>query len=552
MLHEIGHYAFDIIGFLIILGPLVIAHEFGHYIFARIFGVKAEVFSIGFGKKLWSRQVGETELRLSMLPLGGYVKLLGEDREAALSPADLKRALHRQPPWKRFFIFFGGPFFNFCFAILIFMLILVVGEPKLSNVVGRVVRESAAAKAGFVSGDRIIGVNGKPMKRFDDIMDVVGENPGKPMRFEVIHPGAKRSAELVVTPSAEPGYSLYGEPKPVGDIIGLIPSPLVPEVGVSDPRSIAGRAGVKTGDSIVEMNGVPVKTFEQAQSIYASAATRSAVRVKFERASAENAKSSYSAVMIKPSGSRPMGEAWGLYSSELFVDKVIDGSPAARAGIKAGDRIIDIDGKRIFSFFDMKDAIQTSGAKQGKVELRWQRGGRLVTATIIPKATASRNEILKKTTSYTVGIVPKLEMAEPEMTIDRVWNPFVLFYKGTVRMVVFTWRNFVSIAKMLTGTVSFATLGGPIMIGKIAGESLARGLIAFLTNMAFLSVGLGVLNVLPIPVLDGGHLMLLAIETVRGKPLTLRTMEIIQSIGLTAILVLMFLVMRNDLIRAFH
>src|SRR5437763_11875735 len=101
----------SVIGFLIILGPLVIVHEFGHYIFARIFNVKAEIFSIGFGPKLWSKQLGETELRVSAVPLGGYVKLLGEDRDAPLPEAEARRALHKQAAWKRFFIFFGGPLF---------------------------------------------------------------------------------------------------------------------------------------------------------------------------------------------------------------------------------------------------------------------------------------------------------------------------------------------------------------------------------------------------------------------------------------------------------
>src|SRR4051794_2651765 len=110
----------SILGFLIILGPLVIVHEFGHYFFARVFGVKAEIFSIGFGPRIWNKQLGETELRVSAIPLGGYVKLLGEDRESELSAEEQKRALHRQPAWKRFFIFFGGPLFNFLFAILVF------------------------------------------------------------------------------------------------------------------------------------------------------------------------------------------------------------------------------------------------------------------------------------------------------------------------------------------------------------------------------------------------------------------------------------------------
>src|SRR5690348_3870657 len=117
----------SILGFLIILGPLVVVHEFGHYIFARIFGVKAEIFSIGFGPVLWRKQLGETELRISAIPLGGFVKLLGEDRDAELSAAEQKRALHRQAAWKRFFIFFGGPLFNFLFAIVVFMAMLAVG-----------------------------------------------------------------------------------------------------------------------------------------------------------------------------------------------------------------------------------------------------------------------------------------------------------------------------------------------------------------------------------------------------------------------------------------
>ena len=145
--------------------------------------------------------------------------------------------------------------------------------------------------------------------------------------------------------------------------------------------------------------------------------------------------------------------------------------------------------------------------------------------------------------------MPMLSNAEPEMVIERVWNPFMLVYKGTERMVTLTVRNFVSIGKMFGGTVSAKTLGGPIMIGKIAGESLAHGLVAVLTTMGLLSIGLGVLNILPVPVLDGGHLLLLLIEAVRGRPLTLRQMEVVQSVGLGLILMLMVLVFKNDISR---
>jgi regulator of sigma E protease len=183
------------------------------------------------------------------------------------------------------------------------------------------------------------------------------------------------------------------------------------------------------------------------------------------------------------------------------------------------------------------------------VRLQWERDGQILSAELLPTSTSTRDPILNKTTQFTVGVVPMLAWAEPVTVTERILNPFTLLYKGTERMVTFSWRNFVSLQKMLVGDVSVKTLGGPILIGKIAGESLAHGLIAFLTTMAILSIGLGVLNILPIPILDGGHLLLLAVEAVRGKPLSIRQMELIQGVGLSFILVLMAIVIRNDIIR---
>ena len=215
----------------------------------------------------------------------------------------------------------------------------------------------------------------------------------------------------------------------------------------------------------------------------------------------------------KADTSGTFGSAWGLFSSELFIEKVVPKSPAAEAGLLAGDRVIAVGGavggrpaKRVESFFDLKDEVQAAGEKDGKVQMQWERDGKTQTAFISPTTTQQRNAVLKVTKQYTIGIMPMLVMTEPVMVTDQIWNPFTLVWKGTERMVVFSWRNLVSIGKMFSGDVSVATLGGPIMIGKIAGESLERGLIAFLTTMAVLSIGLGVLNVLPIPVLDGGHL----------------------------------------------
>jgi regulator of sigma E protease len=236
----------------------------------------------------------------------------------------------------------------------------------------------------------------------------------------------------------------------------------------------------------------------------------------------------------------------------MFIEKVVSKSPAESAGVQSGDRLVGVGTVDVQSFFELRDQVQKSGEKEGKVNLRWERKGQLMSANIVPTATSVRDPILNKTTQYTVGVMPMLLMAEPPTVVERVWNPFKLVYMASERMVTFTWRNLVSLRKIITGDVSVGTLGGPIMIGKIAGESMTRGLIVFLTNMAIFSIGLGVLNILPVPVLDGGHLLLLGVESIRGRPLTLRQMEVIQGVGLILILALMGIAFHNDLARLIY
>jgi regulator of sigma E protease len=547
----------SIIGFLLILGPLVIFHEFGHYIFARLFNVKAEVFSIGFGPTLWKKQLGETELRLSAVPLGGYVKLLGDEGDSELSVQDRARALPRQAPWKRFLIFFGGPLFNFILAVMVFMAILMIGEPQLASVAGRVVRNSPAEQAGLRSGDRIVAVNGEPVQKFEDLAQKVSELPGTKVDLEVRRDS--RALHVSVVPAGQEGFSVYGEHTQVGEIQGLLPTARSGLIGISDPSSAAGKAGIRTGEWLVAFNGRPLKTWEEADEAYAQLAPGSELKLTIQAPDARGADGLLSVnpakdgakreiTLRKPARPATLGEDLGLRSSELFVDKTVPDSPAQRAGIQAGDRLIGIGPEKVESFFELKDQVQKAGAT-GKVIVRWERGGRQMSADITPKVTEGRDAALKKTTQFTVGVMPMLVWAEPVTFVERVWNPFKLVYRASERMVVFSWRNIMSVKKMFTGDVSVGTLGGPILIGKLAGESISRGLISFLTMMAILSVGLGVLNLLPIPVLDGGHLMLLTIEIVRRKPLSIRQMEIVQQVGLSLILLLMVVVIRNDLAR---
>lgn len=535
----------SVLGFLIILGPLVVVHEFGHYLFAKLFGVKAEVFSVGFGPRLWSRKSGETEWRISAIPLGGYVKLFGEEPGVKLSEEDKKRALQYADPWKRFFIFFGGPLFNFIFAAFVFMAILVIGEPQVANVLGRVEKGSHAAQAGLQSGDQVLSVNGKKVTRFHEILMAVNEAGSKPIQFNVIHPGETQSVQVKVTPETQDGFSLYGETKAVGNIPGIYPVPRGLEVGVSDPQSVLGKNGIQTGDQLETLNGVKLQDWEEFEKKLASISAGAPVSLGFQLQN-----DSKKQIELKKYGSRlTAGKAWGLHSSELFVAETIPDSPASDGDVRAGDRFVSVNGTSLRSFYHLRDLIQAGGEETGKVNLVWEREGKRIQKTLTPSANQVRDPLLRKSTEYTIGIKPMLTLGEPVTIVERVFNPFVLVYKGFGRMFDFTWRNIVTIGKMFAGKVSLNTLGGPILIGKIAGESLSRGLISFLTMMAILSVGLGILNVLPIPVLDGGHILLLGIEVVRRRPLSIRQTEILQQTGLALILLLMIVVMKNDLMR---
>ncbi len=541
----------SILGFLIMLAPLVIVHELGHFLFAKLFNVKAEAFSIGFGPRIWRRQIGETEWRVSLIPLGGYVKLLGEDPEAPLKPEEKMRALQYQARWKRFFIFFGGPLFNFLWAILVYMTIIAVGEPQMSSFVGRVVPDSPAAKAGFVSSDTIRSVNGVPVKKFEEVTAAIDQNPEKEMTFALerrdVVTNQVANLEIKATPHKADGFSVYGEQTHVGEIDGLLPTARAATVGVSNLELPAGKAGLRTGDTIVRFSGHEIASWEDLERLYAALPANSPIAVEAKAKAKTDGNLAFT--WTKPAKSVDLGHDYGLWSSENFIEKPVEKSPAEEAGIKTGDRIVSIDGKEILHFFALKEAVQSGGEKAGKIKVTWEREGKTIEQTITPTATVNRGPLLDKTTQYTIGVIPNIVWAEPKTITERTLNPFSLVYKGTERMLTFTYRNFVSIKKMFTGDVSVATLGGPILIGKIAGESLSRGLIAFLSTMAILSIGLGVLNILPVPVLDGGHILLLIVEAIRGKPLSMRQLEAVQMFGLSIIAALMLVVLKNDLTR---
>jgi len=349
----------NIVSAIIVLGILVFAHELGHFLLAKRLGVGVLTFSLGFGRKLISRKYGETEYRVSAVPLGGYVKLIGENPEEEVKEEDRSRSFSAQPIWKRAAIVSAGPFFNFFLAVVLFSAVNLSGIPYFPPKIGEVSPSLPAEKAGLKKGDLVLSVGGAEVSKWDDLARIIRNSGGKELLMKV-----KRDGEIIeihVTPQPSKSKNIFGEEVQT-TMIGITPA------------------------------------------------------------------------------------------DEVLVEKV---SPPVALGM---------------------------------------------------------------------GFV-------------QTWNGIKLTVVGIV--------------KLIQRVVPAKTIGGPILIAQLAGEQAKRGIISFILFMAILSVNLGVINLFPIPVLDGGHFLFLGLEAVLRKPISIKKMEMAQQIGLIFIILLMVFAFYNDLLRIF-
>jgi regulator of sigma E protease len=339
------------------LGVLIFAHELGHFLMAKRAGVGVLKFSLGFGPRILGKKIGETEYLLSLIPLGGYVKLLGESPGEELTQEDQKRSFQAQTVWKRIAIVAAGPVFNVLLAITIFTVVNMTGLPALTAEVGMTHPDSAAMEAGIEAGDRITAIGGKAVTKWDEISEIVSKSDGMP---------------LLIT---------------------------------------------------LQRNGLPLE--------------------------------------IK----------------------------------------------------------------------------------VTPKAMKTRNLFGEEVESYKIGISPTSH------TVVQRRNPLSAFGEGIRQTWVISKLTVISIVKMFQGVVSPKTMGGPILIAQIAGAQVKEGVVPFLLFMALLSINLAILNLLPIPVLDGGHLLFYGIEALTGREVNLRWREIAQQVGFALLILLMIFVFMMDIER---
>jgi regulator of sigma E protease len=422
----------NFLGFILVLGFLIFAHEAGHFLMAKLFRVRVLVFSFGFGKRLFGFTRGDTDYRISLIPLGGYVRMAGDTPEEnkQTNPDEFLS----KPKWQRFLILVAGPAVNILIALAFVTGLNMVGTEQLvvKPIVGEVTPGKSAAKAGLKMGDQIVRIGNENIADFDDLRLAITMHAGTPLHVEFIR--NQQRMTTTITPDRE--QSEYG---PVG------------------------RAGLRP--------------------------------------------------LIEP-----------------IVGRVTPGSPAARAGLQPGDRIVKANGKPVSQLADLDPILDA--AKGAALSVEVLRGGATLPVTV-PGAVVNDREPYR-------GFLPPTQIRKlslvPAMRDSVAQNWKMLRYA------------FTAIGRIFRSEGSVKELSGPISIARISGDMLRRGWIEVLALMAMISLQLGVMNLLPIPVLDGGHIMILLVEGIARRELSLAVKERIQQVGFVALAALMLVVLYNDVI----
>jgi len=556
--------------FLIVLGFAVTLHELGHFLVAKWSGVKVERFSFGFGPKLLGIRRGGTDYILAPIPFGGYVKMAGDSpgEGAGDRPGDFFAA----SPWKRIGIVLAGPGMNLFLGFAIFYCIAVFPGAQVlrSTKVGAVETGSLAQKAGFQVGDRVVTVGGQTVESWDELTDALleaEEEKQKELEFQV------QRGDGVLRLAVDLGVLADDYPALVGYVV---------------PDSPAGEAGIKAGCRIVEVEGQPVTTWKEmaeamSQRLSEEEGELRGIPTRISWRSPEGEEGSATVVPeVETAGENRavFGIArFRITTPENYVDyawppipdlgirawvspavgEVKKGSSAWQQGIRPGDLILAVNGEPVDHWYQVAAEIYASYRVVGgagdegaegedrklepvPITLTWvQPDGTHVSGTLQPVLEWVPDRRGKRVDYAVIGIGPKMDR-------DRM---------GLVEGAVFAFEKvrdysllFVYIIRgVIEGTVSPKAIGGPIAIAQISGEKGAWGWESLFSLIGMLSVSFAVINLVPIPILDGGHFVLYLVEAVRRKRLTIRQMELVQKVGLAILIPIIGLIFYNDLAR---
>ena len=546
--------------FFILLGVLVFIHELGHFIVARWCKVRVEVFSLGFGKKILKWKKGDTLYCISLLPLGGYVKMFmfGHEYNQEISEKDKAVAFVYKKLWQRTLIVLAGPMMNFFLAILLFAgLSMVFGEKKIKPLVGEVASSSVASKAGFQYGDQILSVNGQVVTSVQEAEAVIFQNSHKMLDIKVKDSAGKIQTKKVLSDVGE-GTSKWGFLEKGGVVEGLSFSAPASIIGMVDPLSPAGQLGLKTFDKIVSVNGTQIKTRKDFLNSLNLSSLPWEIQVQREREPAlikvTMDKQNLSSKQVASKGllkeglaKEDLAKVLGFYPHDLFIAGVQKKGAADRAGLKKGDFIFKVNGERVVNWSNFVSKVQGFKPEQGSLKVEVKREGKVQSVALQPEIKKRLVHGIEQV-DYMVGIfIQSPSFFVGESYVEKEKNLFKALGTGVGDTFHYCGMMGVFIKKLITGDISKKTLGGPIAIGRAAYNSYSYGLEYFFKIMAILSVQLFVLNMLPIPILDGGHLFFYLIEFFNKAPLSMKKMMVVQQIGFVFILFLLLFTTFNDL-----
>lgn len=539
-----------IIPFVILLGVLVFVHELGHFLVARWCGVRVEVFSLGFGKKIFQFKKGHTTYAISIIPLGGYVKMFGEQNGDVVQESEKHESFSHKSVWNRIAIVSAGPLMNFFFAILVFSLIAFMGEEHAQSRLGDIEANTEAYRVGFRSGDLIRKINNEDVETWEEVATKVNNFRGHEVEFQVEREGTAViefvRAEVHSTENLNP----LSTDSMRGEIEGLNQFSKGTTIGIFKGSPLRA-LGLKVGDQILKINDEVVSNWRSLEEAIEKAKSSSTISLEIKDIDDKKGKDLKNITVASSLfGGEISLKRMGIESSEVYVGKVRPHSPADKAGIKSGDRIAFVGNHQIQSWEDVLNNIKSYDEKE-PLKIQLYRGDDVVDVEVTPAMTTQMTAVGTEEKRFTIGIEAWVNYAVPQAVKKRVLNPFLAITRGTSRTVDLSVMTVMSFVRLIQQKISHKNIGGVIAIGQAASEAFKVGLVYFLQMMGILSVNLFILNLLPIPVLDGGHLLFYSIELIKGSPLSMSKMEVAQQIGLVLLLSLMVLSLFNDVTRVF-
>lgn len=512
-----------ILVFVIFLGPLIFFHELGHFFFARLFGVRVEVFSIGFGPKIFKYVHKGTEYALSIIPLGGYVKMFGDDpfSEVQLTEEEKSVAFNHKSKFARFWIVFGGPLANLFLAYFLYVGLLAGGEKVPETKVGVVTEKSVLYEKGLKTGDVLVGINDEKVMSFDDL-NISGNEVKK-----ITVRRNEKTVDVPVGMKLEPFINAFV------NIVSLVKKPVF--VNPEGEKFIVSleQKPQDISTSIEEMSA----NFTGKAYLYKISGEEDSMKIDPASETEIDVNSEIGLVAAVSHA--------GLYPVDLLIRNVVMGSPSDKAGLKKGDILVSLNGTNLTNFEELRQTLQTLGDNES-VKVGVLSAGKEETKTLTPEVKEMENKKVKL-----IGIESSVEYLQPKLVVAKadsfgaaITGAFARTWDGIV-------KTFSGYKKLITREVSLNNIGGPLAIGKVASDSLNISLSMFFRLMAIISINLGVINLFPIPVLDGGHIMFLVFEAFNGGPLSRRKLEIAQKFGISVLFFLIFVALFNDITRLF-